>query len=175
MSTETYTFMFAVSAVVAELLVVVSVVAALTGRWAWLRRRVGRFTLLAATAVALTATAGSLYLSEVAEFPPCRLCWFQRVAMYPLVPVLGLAALRRDQGVRLYGIVLAGIGSLVSIWHLLVERYPDLEGSSCDPLNPCSIIWVERFGYLTIPAMALSGFAAIIVLLALAPTTEEKP
>jgi disulfide bond formation protein DsbB len=116
---------------------------------------------------------GSLYLSEVADYPPCRLCWFQRIAMYPLVPLLLIAAVRRDRNIRLYGIVLAGIGSLISVWHLLVERFPDLEGTSCDPVNPCSIIWFERFGYLTIPAMALSGFLAVIALLALSSPRQE--
>ena len=123
--------------------------------------------------IALLAVIGSLYFSEVKGFAPCVLCWFQRIAMYPLVPLLGLAAVRRDQAIRLYGVVLAGLGAPVSIWHLFVERFPHLEGSSCDPLNPCSIIWVERFGYLTIPAMALSGFALVIALLLLAPIPES--
>jgi disulfide bond formation protein DsbB len=173
LTTQTVTFLFALLAVVAQVGAVAVVVAAVTGRTRPLRARVGRYTLGAAAGVALTATLGSLYLSEVAEFPPCRLCWFQRIAMYPLVPLLGLAAVRRDQGIRLYGLVIAGLGVPISIWHLFVERFPNLEGSSCDPLNPCSIIWVERFGYLTIPAMALSGFVLVIALLSLAPLPES--
>ena len=173
MTTQTVTLLFALLAVTAQVVVVAVVVAALTGRTRALRVRVGRYTLAAAAVVALTATLGSLYLSEVADFPPCRLCWFQRIAMYPLVPLLGLAAVRRDQAIRLYGVVLAGLGAPVSIWHLFVERFPHLEGSSCDPLNPCSIIWVERFGYLTLPALALSGFALVIALLFLAPIPES--
>ena len=170
MDTETYTLIFAVLAVVAQATTVLCIGAAASGRWSVLRSRVGPYSLWAATAVATTCTLGSLYLSEVADYPPCRLCWFQRIAMYPLVPLLGIAAIRRDQGIRPYGIILAGLGSVVSVWHLFVERFPSLEGSSCDPINPCSIIWFERFGYLTIPAMALSGFAAIITMLWLSPT-----
>ena len=64
---------------------------------------------------------------------------------------------------------LAVVGACVSIYHIVVERFPSLE-TACDVSNPCSIIWVERFGYLTIPAMALSGFAAIVALL-LVPRT----
>ena len=173
MTTQTATLVFALLAVAAQVLVVVALVALVTGRWAVLRARVGRFTLPAAATVALTASLGSLYLSEVANFPPCRLCWFQRIAMYPLVPLLGVAAVRRDQGVRTYGIVIAALGVPISVWHLFVERFPNLEGSSCDPLNPCSIIWVERLGYLTIPAMALSGFVLIIALLSIAPLPES--
>jgi disulfide bond formation protein DsbB len=110
---------------------------------------------------------GSLYYSEIANFPPCRLCWFQRIGMYPLAVILPLAAWRRDWSVRWYALPLAVGGGLVSIYHVLIERYPSLESGSCDPTNPCSIIWVERLGYLTIPTMALSGFALIAVLLLL--------
>ncbi len=59
--------------------------------------------------VAAGATAGSLYFSEVANFVPCRLCWFQRTAMYPLSVILLVAAIRRDRGVRWYVVPLAAI------------------------------------------------------------------
>ncbi|HZD69210.1 MAG TPA: disulfide bond formation protein B [Actinomycetes bacterium] len=121
-----------------------------------------------AFAVATVATLGSLYYSEVAHFVPCKLCWYQRIAMYPLVPVLGLAALRNDLGVRRHALVLAAIGAPISSWHILVERFPNLETSACDPANPCSLIWVNTFGYLTIPTMALSAFALICALLIVA-------
>lgn len=127
----------------------------------------GQWALWAAAAVASVASAGSLYLSEVAEFPPCRLCWFQRIAMYPLAVVLTIAAVRRDTGIRIYATALAGLGAAVSLYHLMVERWPSMEGASCDPTNPCSIKWVEEWGYLTIPGMALSGFVAIIALMSI--------
>ena len=174
MTTHTVTLLFAVLATVAQIGMLVVLFASVGGRRGWLRGWIGGYSLWAAFAVAVVATAGSLYLSEVADFPPCRLCWFQRIAMYPLVPLLGLAAFRRDQGIRLYAAVLAGLGVPVSIWHLFVERFPTLEGTSCDPLNPCSIIWVERFGYLSIPGMALSGFVLILALLSLSPISESK-
>jgi disulfide bond formation protein DsbB len=127
-----------------------------------------------AAAVAVTATLGSLYFSEVADFPPCRLCWFQRIGMYPLALLLPLAAWRRDRGIRPYALVLAVLGGLVSAYHVAVERFPSLESGACDPTNPCSIVWVERLGYLTIPAMALSGFAAVATLVATLPTLRES-
>jgi len=139
---------------------------------------VGPQALAMAAVVATVCTLGSLYLSEAdPRFLPCRLCWFQRTAMYPLVVVLGVAAARRDLGARLTGAILAGIGACTSIWHLLVEQYPNLESSSCDPNNPCSFKWVDQWGYLTIPGMALSGFALILVLLAAARPAplEEQP
>lgn len=116
--------------------------------------------------VAAVATGGSLFLSEVANFVPCRLCWYQRGAMYPLVPVLGLVAWRRWVRARWLVLVIAVTGGAISVWHILIENFPALESStSCDPANPCSLIWVRHFGYLTIPTMALSGFALIAALM----------
>jgi disulfide bond formation protein DsbB len=170
--TAAATLLFALLAVAAELAVLAAVVLAVAGRWSpavasWrheVSTWVGPDALRLACVVAAVCTAGSLYLSEVANFRPCFLCWLQRGFMYPLVLLLGLAAWRRASRT---GFVLAGVavlGGTVSAYHILVERFPTLESSACDPTNPCSLIWVERFGYLTIPTMALSGFALIAVL-----------
>lgn len=124
-------------------------------------------TMLAA-AVAVTATAGSLWYSEVANFVPCELCWFQRVAMYPLAVVLPIAAVRGDDGIRAYARVLAGLGLLTSLWHVGLQRLPALaDAGTCDAGASCSVIWVEAFGVLTIPTMAACGFLAIVVLTSL--------
>jgi disulfide bond formation protein DsbB len=174
LTTEAVSLFLALLAVVAELSVVVAVVLAAAGRGTgplagWRRSladTVGDQTVALALAVAAVAMLGSLYYSEVAHFVPCRLCWYQRILMYPLVPVLGLAAWRRDDAIRPYGMLLAGIGAVVSSYHVLVERFPTLESSVCEPANPCTLIWVRELGYLTIPTMALSGFALIFTLLA---------
>ena len=126
---------------------------------------VGPLALAGAAAIAVTSTLGSLYLSEVAHFTPCRLCWYQRIAMYPLSVLLVVAAARRDGAVRRYATPLAIIGALIASYHVLLERFPNLETSACDPNNPCSLIWVKKFGYLTIPTMALTGFIGILALL----------
>jgi disulfide bond formation protein DsbB len=119
-----------------------------------------------AFAVAATATLGSLYLSEVAHFVPCTLCWYQRIAMYPLAIILVIAAVRSDHGIRIYAATLATIGAAVAAWHRLVQAYPDLEGGvSCDPNHPCSAAYVQRLGFVTIPTMALCGFLCILALL----------
>jgi disulfide bond formation protein DsbB len=109
--------------------------------------------------------AGSLYFSEVAKFVPCALCWYQRIAMYPLVVILGIAAWRGDAGIRRYVVPVAAIGALISLYHIAVERLPGLPTGSCSLEAPCDLIWVERFGFVTIPVMALAGFVAIITLL----------
>jgi disulfide bond formation protein DsbB len=140
------------------------VAAALGGTATWL-----------ATGIALLAMAGSLWFSESAGFPPCQLCWYQRIAMYPLVVVLGIAAARRSATGRITGITLAAIGLSVSVWHILVENYPSLDSGGCDPDNPCTIRWVEGLGFWTIPRMAAACFALILVLTTIDHLTQRTP
>jgi len=124
--------------------------------------------------VALVATIGSLIYSEVIHFVPCRLCWYQRIAMYPLSFVLLVGAIRREAVVKYYGLPLALVGLAISIYHNVIQLNPSLEGGSCDPLNPCSARSVEVFGFMDIPFMAGAGFILISVLLALYVKTENK-
>jgi disulfide bond formation protein DsbB len=181
MTTRDVTLLFAMLGVVAEAGVALAVMVVIGGRWSrrlagWrdsLLDLFGPTALQLALGVALVATIGSLYLSEIANFPPCRLCWYQRIAMYPLVPVLAVAVWRRDAGVRFYAIPLALIGGLISTYHVVLERFPTLESGVCEATNPCTLIWVRRFGYLTIPTMAFSAFALIAVLL-LAAGADER-
>lgn len=135
-------------------------------------RSLRAYATAAAAAVAVTATAGSLWYSEVAGFVPCELCWFQRIAMYPLAVLLPLAAFRRDLAIRPYARALAGIGLLISLWHVAVQRLPSLSGATtCAADVPCTTRWVDVLGVMTIPTMAACGFVAIIVLTSLRPTT----
>ena len=182
MDVDTVSLFLALLAVVAQAAVAIAVVLFVGGRLSarvdrWRRSAVEAIApqaLTLAFAVAAVSMAGSLYFSEVAHFTPCQLCWYQRICMYPLVPILGLAAWRRDRGIRPYAAVLAGFGVLIASYHVLLERYPTLESGACDPTNPCTLIWVQRLGYLTIPTMALSGFALVLTLLAVAnPTGDE--
>jgi disulfide bond formation protein DsbB len=131
-------------------------------------------SLALAALVASVATAGSLYYSEVANFPPCTLCWVQRGFMYPLAPLLWVAAFAGWQGVRTPARLMAGVGGSVSAWHIAVERLPALQSASgCDPTVPCSLVWVKHFGFITIPVMALAAFGLLIVLLSTRPTTVD--
>ena len=181
MTVQDVTLLLAMLAVVAEAGVALALAVAIGGRWSTrlaaardaLVEIVGPWTLELALGVAVVATLGSLYLSEVANFVPCRLCWYQRIAMYPLVPVLGVAVARRDHGVRFYVLPVAVIGGLISTYHVLLERFPSLESGVCEATNPCTLLWVRRFGYLTIPTMALSAFALIVVLLLTAGAYEH--
>jgi disulfide bond formation protein DsbB len=116
--------------------------------------------------VATVATLGSLYYSEHAGFIPCELCWYQRILMYPLVIVLGVAILRRDRAVWITTFVFVGIGAPLSLYHWLVERVPAFEqSSSCSPITPCSTPWFEKLGFVTLAWMAMSAFLLIGVLM----------
>jgi len=115
--------------------------------------------------VAAVAMVGSLYFSEVANFIPCRFCWFQRIAMYPLAVILLVAAIRRDRGVRWYAVPLAAIGLGISSYHYLIEWFPQWESGSCDVFAPCTTPYFREFGFVTLAFMALCGFAAILALL----------
>ncbi|HEX6475125.1 MAG TPA: disulfide bond formation protein B, partial [Candidatus Limnocylindria bacterium] len=104
----------AVLALVALAGVVAVLVAAVIGRLEPIRSAIGSGALWLAFAVAFTATAGSLFFSEVAHLVPCTLCWYQRIAMYPLALILGIAAWRGDWGIRRYAAPLAAIGAIVA-------------------------------------------------------------
>ena len=126
-----------------------------------------------AAAIAVTATLGSLYFSEVADYVPCRLCWFQRIAMYPLALILVIAAVRRDRSVRWYAGPLAAVGALVSTYHYLIEWRPSLEGGACGVGPSCADIWFRELGFVTLAFMALCGFVAILVFVL--PTPRSAP
>jgi disulfide bond formation protein DsbB len=125
--------------------------------------------------VAAVSMAGSLYFSEGAHFAPCKLCWYQRIAMYSLAVLLLIAAARRDSGIRRYAIPLAAIGALLSAYHYLIEWNPSLEGAtgSCDITVSCTSPWFRQFGFMSLSLMALCGFTAIIVLLSLGEGASE--
>ena len=145
---------------------------AAAARRARLASAAGAFPVVLAWCVAATCTLGSLFYSEVAHFVPCELCWYQRIAMYPLSVVLAVAALRRDAGVRRYVLPVVAIGAAISVYHYLIERFPQLEAGSCGPNVPCTVTQVWQFHFISIPFMALSGFAAIAVLVLLAEDNE---
>ena len=124
------------------------------------------FGLYAAWLVALLATLGSLYFSEVRHFVPCALCWFQRVFMYPLVIILGIASFRQDRGVVKYALPLAVLGALTAAYHLLEQNVPGFAPPPmCRVGVACSAKYINWLGFISIPVLALTAFVLIAVLL----------
>lgn len=142
--------------------------AGVDGPWRFMRETLAGSEVWLAAVVAVVATGGSLFLSEVADFFPCKLCWFQRIAMYPLV-LLALLALARDRRAARYFLPLPIVGLGVAAWHMLVERGVVEDTQSCQISAPggCATKWMEELGYVTIPTLAATGFVLVIILLAL--------
>jgi disulfide bond formation protein DsbB len=128
------------------------------------------YELWLAFLVSAIATGGSLYFSEIANFVPCELCWYQRICMYPISIITLLAALANDHRVARYLLPLPVIGAGVSVYHLLVERGVVHQTQACLLSAPggCATKWINEFGYVTIPTLALTAFALVFSFLALA-------
>jgi disulfide bond formation protein DsbB len=130
-----------------------------------MRKLLDNFGLYLAWLVAITATVGSLYFSEVRAFVPCSLCWYQRIFMYPLVLILGLASFRQDKKIIPYVLPLSVVGGLIALWHVLEENIPSLSIPVCNVGVPCTLKYVNYLGFITIPVMALTAFTLITFIL----------
>ncbi|QRG69495.1 disulfide oxidoreductase [Brevibacillus choshinensis] len=121
--------------------------------------------MFASWGVALIATAGSLFFSEVLKYIPCDLCWYQRILMYPLVILLGVASAKKDYKMSFYTLILSVIGGLISLYHYLIQKVPALHelGNACG-IVPCNSDYINWLGFITIPFLALIAFSLIIVL-----------
>jgi disulfide bond formation protein DsbB len=139
-------------------------------RWLW------GYELWGAFVVAALATGGSLFYSQVENFIPCELCWYQRLLMYPLSILTLLLACRGDYRGARYILPLPVVGAGVSIYHMLIQYGAIKEPTACSAIIPglCGTNWIARegFGYLAIPTLALTGFLVLIGFLLLASSDE---
>ena len=133
-----------------------------------LRSALWGYELWGAFVVAAIATGGSLFFSEIAGFVPCELCWYQRICMYPLSILTLLIAVHGDYRVARYLLPLPVVGAGVSVYHLLVENHVVSTPKACQIGAGCAVKWINEFGYMTIPTLALTAFVLLIGLLGLA-------
>ena len=123
--------------------------------------------LFAIWLVSLVATLGSLFFSEVMSLPPCVLCWYQRICMYPLVAIATAGLLTRDAGVDRYLWPLAAAGLSIAGYHNLLYY-----GIIADAITPCAqgvsctTRQIEWLGFITIPLLSLTAFGLVIISLA---------
>ena len=118
--------------------------------------------LYLAWVVTLVATLGSLWFSEVRAFVPCTLCWYQRILMYPLVLLLGVAAWNRDAGIVRYALPLTILGALVASYHVLDQKVPGFGvPGACRSGVPCDVAYIDWFGFVTIPVLSLTAFLLV--------------
>jgi disulfide bond formation protein DsbB len=147
------------------------------GPLALIRAAVWDYELWLVFVAAAVATGGSLYFSESAGFVPCELCWYQRICMYPLSITTLLAALVRDRRAARYLLPLPVFGAGVSTYHILVENGVVGQAQGCLISAPggCATKWINEFGYVTIPTLALTGFALAFAFLLLAAFESAAP
>lgn len=133
-----------------------------------------RSSLWVALAAAWVATLGSLYFSEVAGFLPCTLCWYQRILMYPLALLLAVGLLRRDPHLPALVLPFSLTGLGFATYHYLLEK-TDIFGqpTACQAGVSCVTAWINWFGFITIPFLALVGFLTITVMAAIALNAGE--
>jgi disulfide bond formation protein DsbB len=114
--------------------------------------------------ISVIATLGSLYFSEIRGYIPCDLCWYQRIFMYPLSIILGIAAYHSDKSIKKYVLPLSIIGGSISIYHYMLQKVPGFkEIKPCTNGVPCDAEYINWLGFITIPFLALIAFILITV------------
>lgn len=110
----------------------------------------------------LVATLGSLFFSEIMKLPPCVLCWYQRIAMYPLVAITAVGILKKDKNFPYYVLPLSIGGLIIALYHnLLYYKILPESIAPCMQGVSCTTKQIELFGFITIPFMSLIAFAII--------------
>ena len=140
--------------------------------------RLSNYGIALAFIVALTSMVGSLFYSEILGFAPCVLCWYQRIFMYPLVVILGVALWRDRSDVALYSLPLAVIGGVVAAYHVALQWMPAAVPKVIDCALggvDCTVAYSVYFGYVSIPVMSLTSFVLIGLLLWLSREGVPKP
>lgn len=121
--------------------------------------------LLIMWGTSVMAVVGSLYYSEIIGYVPCELCWIQRIFMYPLVIIFGVTLVKRNISIAIPGVILSGIGLLVSIYHYGLQKASFLQDADgfCGDV-PCNLQYVNYFGFITIPFLAGTAFLIIFLM-----------
>lgn len=131
----------------------------------WLMKLISKKAMLFVLIIASIAMLGSLFFSEIAGYEPCKLCWFQRILMYPQVLLLAIALTEKDKRALVYSAALSLVGALIAGYHYLLQigAVPPLSCGTVGYSVSCSEKFVMNFGYVTIPMMALTAFLLILV------------
>jgi disulfide bond formation protein DsbB len=120
--------------------------------------------LFVSWAASVLAMFGSLYFSEIRQYEPCTLCWYQRILMYPMVIILGIAVVKKDYRISIYTMVLSAIGGCISLYHYSIQKISFLadHAASCGRV-PCTGQYINWLGFITIPFLALIAFIIIFI------------
>lgn len=125
--------------------------------------------------IAVFAMGGSLYFSEVKHYVPCTLCWYQRILMYPLVLILGVAAYRQEKSALWYSLPLSFIGMLMAAYHYLDQKIPSFGfAGTCKVGVPCTHAYINWAGFMTIPFLSFLAFTLITLLLVMVASKRQS-
>lgn len=125
--------------------------------------------------IAVLAMGGSLYFSDIKGYVPCLLCWYQRILMYPLVLILGVAAYRQEKSALWYSLPLSFIGIGVAGYHYLDQKIPSFGfAGTCKVGVPCNHAYINWAGFITIPFLSLLAFILITVLLLMVASKRQS-
>ncbi|MBP9716432.1 MAG: disulfide bond formation protein B [Candidatus Levybacteria bacterium] len=130
----------------------------------FLKKNLLQFALI----ISLTSTLGSLYFSEILKLPPCLLCWYQRIFMYPLVVIFAVGIIKKDKNIPYFALPLSIIGLVIAAYHNLL--YYKIIPESLEPCTigiSCTTKQIEWLGFITIPFLSLVSFIAITVIMLL--------
>ncbi len=128
----------------------------------WIRKN----NLYSAWVISLFGLFLSLFVGEILDVEPCNLCWYQRIALFPLAILLGIAAYKDDQSIVPYALPLACIGAAVALYQTIGQKLPFLFGSAtCGYAEECAAPVFSLFGFITFPLLSAAGFALISFLL----------
>lgn len=124
-----------------------------------------KFGLPLAFFVALGATAGSLFYSEIMHYAPCDLCWYQRLFIYPQIFLAGLALWKNEKKINDYLLLLSVVGTLIATYHFFLQLNPSAFApcSTSAFAVSCATKYVESYGYITFPVMSLTAFILIMI------------
>lgn len=128
-----------------------------------------KYALLLAWLIACCACSVSLYYGEILNIEPCRLCWYQRIALFPLAMILGIGLYRGDRSLFFYALPLAAAGALAALYQVAGMHYPSLAICEEECAHPIFLL----FGFLTFPDLSFLGFTAILYLLLLSRKRKE--
>lgn len=114
--------------------------------------------------VSFVATLGSLYFSEVRGYEPCTLCWYQRILMYPIVIISGVALFQKNARIALTTAVFAVVGGSISLYHYGIQKLSFLgeTAPTCGNVS-CTGQYINYLGFITIPFLALAAFSLILI------------
>lgn len=133
-----------------------------------------KYHIAIAWTIATSAMLISLIFSGWMKLPPCDLCWYQRMAMYPLVLILGIGMYRKDSNVSIYAFPFACIGLIISVYQITIQAFPTSEMKICSVGVSCTENYLNLFGFISIPMLSFVGFLAIIILLYINQIKRQK-